>query len=105
MNDLMHNPVPGWHYGLDPLVEGLAVRRMERLHHRLGDALRLELLDPAEADPDLVHLQWFIATRAGPWALWTACRPDEVAAREAVLAEVTWFGPEAVGEPLAGIAR
>jgi hypothetical protein len=95
VDDLHRNPIPGWHYGLDPEAAGLAVRSLERVHHQLGDALRLELADPRGPGIE-VHLQWFIATRVGAWALWIACPPDEAAAHEAELAAVTWFD-EATG--------
>jgi hypothetical protein len=94
-----HEPIPGWQYGVDPLAAGLVVRSIGRVDHQLGEALRLELAPPGDADS--VHLQWYIATSVGPWAMWTACRPDEAAAREAVLHEVTWFGTVMAGEPLA----
>jgi hypothetical protein len=97
---MLPNPIPGWHYGLDPEAAGLTVRSMERVHHRLGDALRLELADPLGTGLD-VHLQWFIATRVGAWALWIACPADEAAAREAELAAVTWFGEAADAQTLA----
>jgi hypothetical protein len=100
--DLLPNPIPGWRYGLDPEAAGLAVRSMERVHHQLGDALRLELADPLGVGVE-VHLQWFIATRVGPWALWIACPPDEVAAHEAVLAAVTWFGEATSAQSLADL--
>jgi hypothetical protein len=100
VDDQLRNPIPGWHYGLDPEAAGLAVRSMERVHHRLGDALRLELEDPRGIGPEL-HLQWFIATRVGAWALWIACPPDQAAAHEAELAAVTWFDEATSADTLA----
>ena len=100
MDDLLRNPIPGWHYGLDPEASGLAVRSMERVHHHLGDALRLELADPSGFGVE-VHLQWFIATRVGAWALWIACPPDEAAAHEAELAAVSWFDEATSAQTLA----
>jgi hypothetical protein len=91
--------IPGWQYGLDPQAEGLAVRSISREQHTLGEALRIELA-PLAGD-SRVHLQWYIATRVGPWAMWTACRPEDVEAREAVLRSVNWFGVKDAGEPLA----
>ena len=103
----LHEPIPGWRNGLDPAAPGLAIRSMTRVRHRLGDALRLELGESGQTDPTLVHLQWFIATRSGPWAMWTTCAPDEVASREEGLAALTWFGfgevAAATGEPLASV--
>jgi hypothetical protein len=95
--------IPGWHYGLDPWAPGMTIRSVTRERHTLGEALRIEL-GPALGD-GRIHLQWYIATRMGPWAMWTACGADEAASREAVLREVVWFGPEKIGEPLAGLAR
>lgn len=100
MDDLLHNPIAGWQYGLDPEATALAVRSMERVHHQLGEALRLELADPGGSGAE-VHVQWFIATRVGAWALWIACPPDEVAAHEADLTAVTWFGEAASTRTLA----
>jgi hypothetical protein len=95
--------IPGWQYGLDPQAEGLAIRSITREQHRLGEALRLELA-PMPGD-SRVHVQWYIATRVGPWAMWTACRPEDVDARETVLRGVDWFGARDPGEPLAEVAR
>ena len=80
MDEGQHEPIPGWNYGFDPLAAGLVVRSIGRVDHDLGEALRLELAPPGEAE-GLVHLQWYIATSVGPWALWAACRPEEVAGR------------------------
>jgi hypothetical protein len=99
----LHDPIAGWHNGLDPEAPGMSLRSLGRVDHRLGEALRLELGTPGAADGEPVHIQWYIATRVGPWAMWTACRPDEVEGREAILHEVTWFGTEAAGEPLAEV--
>jgi hypothetical protein len=100
MAEDQHEPIPGWQYGLDPRAAGLVVRSISRVDHQLGEALRLELTAPGDAD-GVVHLQWYIATSMGPWAMWTACRPEEAAQHEAVLHDVTWFGTVMAGEPLA----
>lgn len=91
MSDQLPDPIPGWHYGLDPQAAGLTVVKLERVRHRLGVAMRVEMANPLAA-VDERHVQWFIATRVGPWALWAACTRADLAAREAVLADVTWFG-------------
>jgi hypothetical protein len=102
MAEHARGPIPGWHYGVDPWAAGLTILSIGRADHPLGDALRLEMTSSA-AEPAPVHVQWYIATSVGPWALWTACEPGEVGACEAVLREVTWFGPEGAGEPLAEV--
>ena len=96
-------PIPGWQYGLDPQAEGLTIRSFTRERHRLGEALRIELA-PLTGD-SRVHVQWYIATRLGPWAMWTACRPQDLAAREAALHDVDWFGVRPTGAPLASGVR
>jgi len=95
--------IPGWQHGLDPQATGLSIRAITHERHTLGEALRIELA-PLAGD-SRVHVQWYIATRVGPWSLWTACRPEDVAAREAVLRAVSRFDARVVGEPLAGLAR
>jgi len=95
-------PIPGWQYGLDPQAEGLVIRSITRERHHLGEALRIELA-PLAGD-SRVHVQWYVAMRLGPWAMWTACRIEDLAAREAVLHEVDWFRVGAAGEPLAEAA-
>jgi hypothetical protein len=101
---LSHEPIPGWRNGLDPAAPGMVVRSVGRGHHHLGDAFRMELTAPGSGSPQLVHVQWIIATRMGPWAMWTACRPEEVQAREEDLQAIDWFGDAVPGEPLAMIS-
>lgn len=93
--------IPGWRSGLDPAAAGMIVRCIGRGRHHLGEAIRIELADPGTGVPTLVHVQWVIGTCSGPWALWTACRPEEVATREADLHAHDVFGDSLAGEPLA----
>jgi hypothetical protein len=83
-------PPPGrWRYGLHPHATGLQVRSLGRVDLPLGEALRLEM---AGADPDsdqVVHVQYFISTEVGPWALWLSCARSDLAAEEALLGEIT----------------
>ena len=81
---------PGqWQYGAHPAAPGLEVRSLGRVELPLGDALRLEMAKASAGGPDLVYLQYFIATDEGGWALWLSCRPGELAGNEAVLRELT----------------
>ena len=98
---LSHEPIPGWHNGLDPSAAGMVVRSVGRGRHHLGDAFRMELVNAGSGAPQLVHVQWIFATRTGPCSMWTVCRPEEVPAREAELQAVEWFGDAVPGEPLA----
>ena len=43
--------------------------------------------EPETCEP--LHIQYYVATGSGGWALWTSCTVDEVAAVEAVLPELT----------------
>jgi hypothetical protein len=80
MTDL-GSPPGRWRYGLHPGAAGMRVRSLERVELQLGEALRLEMEDGS----DKVHLQYFIATELGPWALWLSCAPAEVAADESAI--------------------
>jgi hypothetical protein len=56
----------------------MTVRSLGRIDLQIGEALRLEMVDPA--DETLVHVQYHIVTEYGGWALWVSCPPDEIAA-------------------------
>ncbi len=79
----------GWRYGIHPSAVGSQIRAMARVELPLGEALRLEM---APADPggaDVVHIQYYISTDAGAWALWLSCARGDLAAREAALEAIT----------------
>jgi hypothetical protein len=60
---------------------------MTRVNLPVGEALRIEM---SEAEmSELLHIQYYIATESGGWALWISCTADEVAAVEAALPELT----------------
>jgi hypothetical protein len=45
-----------------------------------------------DADPDgeeIVHVQYYISTESGGWALWISCPRTDLAAREATLQAIT----------------
>jgi hypothetical protein len=56
---------------------------------QLGEALRLEMRSADRDEGDTVHLQYYIATELGPWALWLSCPREDVAACEASLRELS----------------
>lgn len=95
MHDLSGTSLEGWHVGIHPRVAGLQVRSLDRVDVPLGEALRLEMAD-AEPAADAVHVQYYIVTAVGPWALWISCDRDDVAGHEAALAEIA---PPFSGEP------
>ena len=82
-------PLSRWRYGIHPNATGMQIRSLGRVHIQLGEALRLEMMNDGADGDDLVHLQYYIATELGPWALWLSCSRDEAAEREASLRELT----------------
>ena len=75
----------GWRYGIHPRAVGMQVRAIGRVELPLGEALRLEL---ATDDPDasgMGHIQYYIATAAGPWALWLSSPQADLPEAEAAL--------------------
>jgi len=67
-----------WRYGMHPQANELRVRSLGRVYLQLGEALRLEMTSLAPDDEDTVHLQYYIATDLGPWALWLSCPRADV---------------------------
>jgi glycogen debranching enzyme len=67
----------------------MQIRSLGRVDLPLGEALRLEMVDADAGGEDIVHLQYYISTDAGPWALWLTCAREELAGREAALREIT----------------
>ena len=53
-----------------------------------GEALRLEMAEVDQPADDVVHLQYYVATELGPWALWLSCAPGELADSEAALRDL-----------------
>jgi len=85
-----------WRYGMHPRAAGLQVRSLGRVDLPLGEALRLEMVDADAGEPEMVHLQYYISTDLGPWALWCSCAHEDIADNEAALREIV--------PPLAGDA-
>ena len=82
--------LPGWRYGIHPRAVGMRVRAVGRVEIELGEALRLELVADEPDEADSVHLQYYVSTQAGPWALWLTCPRDELEWREAALRELEY---------------
>ncbi|MBI3748551.1 MAG: hypothetical protein HY262_06875 [Chloroflexi bacterium] len=83
-----HATPPGrWQYGMHPHATEMRVRSLERVYLTLGEALRLEMMNVDPGGEDIVHLQYYIATEVGPWALWLSCARQDVADCEAPLRE------------------
>ena len=82
-------PLSRWKNGIHPNATGMGVRSLGRVFLPLGEALRLEMTDDGENGDDVVHLQYYIVTDPGPWAVWLSCAPADAAESEASLRELT----------------
>lgn len=88
MDEASAAPIANWRYGIHPRAKGMRIRSLGRVDLPLGEALRLEMGDPDEVDAR-VHLQYYIMTEVGAWALWLSCAREDIAAREAALETIT----------------
>jgi hypothetical protein len=88
MAESIASPLSRWRYGLHPNAAEMRIRSLGRVHIRLGEALRLEMASQGSGQEDVVHLQYYIATELGPWALWLSCAPQDVADCEKSLQEL-----------------
>ena len=77
-----------WRYGMHPSAAGLQVRSLGRVDLPLGKALRLEMVNADPGGGDVVHVQYYICTEAGGWALWLSCPRADLADPEAALHEI-----------------
>jgi hypothetical protein len=89
MPESLASPVNRWRYGMHPHATEMQIRSLGRVYLQLGEALRLEMTNASQDAPDVVHLQYYIATELGPWALWLSCPRSDVADAEASLRELT----------------
>lgn len=95
MTEPSTSPLSRWRYGMHPRATEMRIRSLGRVDLPLGEALRLEMASAAPDGDDIVHLQYYIATELGPWALWLSCAREDLADREASLQELTPpFGEE-----------
>ena len=81
-------PIDRWRPGFHPRAGEMRVRSLGRDHLQLGEALRLEMAEVDQPGDDVVHLQYYIATELGPWALWLSCTSAELADSEAALRDL-----------------
>ena len=89
MTDGPTTPPRRWRYGMHPQATELRIRSLGRVYLQLGEALRLEMTSLADDDEDTVHLQYYIATELGPWALWLSCPRADLADSETALQQLT----------------
>lgn len=89
MTESLASPLSRWRTGMHPHATEMRIRSLGRVHIQLGEALRLEMQNADSDGGDIVHLQYYIATELGPWALWLSCGRDDIADCEASLRELT----------------
>lgn len=82
------SPLGRWRTGMHPDATAMRIRSLGRVYLQLGEALRLEMHADRDGE-DTVHLQYYIVTDVGPWALWLSCAREDVADSEAFLRELT----------------
>ena len=88
-DSLASQPLGRWRYGMHPHATEMRIRSLGRVHLQLGEALRLEMMHDGPGGDDLVHLQYYISTELGPWAIWLSCAREDVADIEASLRDYT----------------
>jgi hypothetical protein len=89
MTESVAPPISRWRYGMHPHATEMRVRSLGRVYLQVGEALRLEMTNADADGGDVVHLQYYIATEVGPWALWLSCAREEVADCEASIRALT----------------
>ena len=78
-----------WRTGFHPHAAEMRIRSLRRVYLQLGEALRLEMTNAEPGQEGIVHLQYYIATELGPWALWLSGTPDDIADSETSLRELS----------------
>jgi hypothetical protein len=81
-------PLRHWRYGVHPQAEGMQIRSIGRVELRLGEALRIEMTEPGDTGAETAHVQYYIVTDAGPWALWLSCDRSDLEDRETALRDL-----------------
>jgi hypothetical protein len=89
MAESLASPLSRWKTGMHPSATGMRISSLGRVFLPLGEALRLEMTDDTPGAENLVHLQYYVITDAGPWAIWLSCAQTDVADSEASLRELT----------------
>lgn len=85
MTESLGSALSRWRYGLHPHADEMRIHSLGRVYLKLGEALRLEMTSDRD---DLVHLQYYIATELGPWAVWLSSAREDIAASETSLREL-----------------
>lgn len=89
MDESLAPALKRWRYGMHPQATEMRIRSLGRVELPLGEALRIEMTYADGSQDHLVHLQYYIATELGPWALWVSCAREDAEECEATLRELT----------------
>jgi len=89
VTELSAGQTGGWRYGIHPRAVGMQIRSLGRVDLPIGEALRVEMVSADQGGEDVVHVQYYIATEAGGWALWHSCPEADLAARDAAVQTLT----------------
>jgi hypothetical protein len=89
MTDSLASPLRRWRTGMHPHATEMRIRSLGRAHLQLGEALRVEMVNADRDEGDTVHVQYYIATELGPWAIWLSCAREDLAECEASLQGLT----------------
>ncbi len=85
MTESSTTPPRRWRDGMHPNVAGMTIRSLERVELSLGDAIRVEMASTDPGGEEVAHVQYYVCTEAGGWALWVSCPRGELRDLEASL--------------------
>jgi hypothetical protein len=85
MTESSATPRRRWRDGIHPGVVGSKIASLARVELPLGDAIRVEMVSADAGGEDVAHVQYYICTEAGGWALWISCPRGALADLESSL--------------------
>ena len=88
MDESLAPALKRWRYGMHPQASEMRISSLGRVELPLGEALRIEMTYADGSQDHIVHLQYYIATELGPWALWLSCARDDAEELESSLREL-----------------
>ena len=88
MDESLAPALKRWRYGMHPQATEMRIGSLGRVELPLGEALRIEMTYADGSEDHIVHLQYYIATELGPWALWVSCARDDAEELESSLREL-----------------
>ena len=88
MDESLAPALKRWRYGMHPQASEMRIGSLGRVELPLGEALRIEMTYADGSQDHIVHLQYYIATELGPWALWLSCARDDAEELESSLREL-----------------